>query len=94
MDSTRLKNLAGIMLSEAANDYEDSAEFTADLEEVGSMINKIHKIVHSKKWINWCKITDENFDTQTINKNAGLTRQIDGMKKVFEMFEDEMRSAE
>lgn len=93
MDSTRLKNLAGIMLSEAANDYEDSADFTADLEDVGSMINKIHKIIHSKKWINWCKITDTHYEAQTVNKNAALTRQIDGLKEVFGKFEDEIIDA-
>lgn len=49
------------ILESNEKEYEDSGAFTDDMDMINSDIIKIKKIITSKKWNNWMKITDENY---------------------------------
>jgi hypothetical protein len=56
--------------------YADSSEFTNDLETVRSLVSQIKKIIDQPRWMNWMRVTDENYSTyceaKAIAFNKGL----------------------
>jgi len=52
-------------IEKVSEGYETSAHFTADLDIISDILT-------TKKWDDWMKITDENYDTKCVEKNATL----------------------
>jgi hypothetical protein len=48
----------------AAENFEDSVDFTSELDKVGDLVGKIKNIISTTKWKNYMKLTDENYNTQ------------------------------
>lgn len=92
MQKNRLLELAGV-LSEAA-EYSDSSEFTADYESVQDMIDKIGKIITTKKWENWMKVTEQNYGVKTIQSSGKLKADWTSLKFQFGFLDDQMNKAD
>jgi len=92
MDKSRMLELAGV-LNEAA-EYSDSVEFTHDYETVLSHVQQIYKIINTKKWDNWMKVTERNFSVKTTDTSDAIKRHVKGLKKECDALEDEFDKAD
>ena len=93
MDKNRLLELAGV-LAEGSNEYSDSAEFTEDYTTVLYNIKKIGKIINTKKWDNWMKVTESNFSVKTIKANDDLKTHFKALSKAADSLELQMNKAD
>lgn len=57
-------------------DYSDSTDFTAELEQVQDMLAKVSSIVTSERWKRWMYATDINFNTQAGKLSDRLAREM------------------
>jgi len=63
MEFKKLQDLAqkGVVITEAKSEYDDSSEFTNELATMLMNIHKVRRIINSKRWKDWMKISDEQF---------------------------------
>jgi len=92
MELKRLKELAGVL--NEAKDYSDSAEFTEDYMTVLDNIKEIGKIINTKKWDNWMKVTEANFDVKTVKANDDLKTHFKALNKAADTLELQMNKAD
>jgi len=62
-----------------ATKYQDSAEFTEELELVRQQIEAIQMTMASQRWDRHLRATDSKFDTRTLSRSAaalGLVNQL------------------
>ena len=52
--------------------YNDSIDFTFELETVQADLQKLRKIAYSDRWMWWMQATDNNFGTQTVPANIAF----------------------
>ena len=50
-------------------DYNDSIDFTFELETVQAELGRLRKIAYSDRWMWWMQATDNNFGTKTVPAN-------------------------
>lgn len=93
MDKNRLLELAGV-LAEGKNEYSDSADFTEDYMTVLNNVQEIGKIINTKKWDNWMKVTEENYSVGTVNLNHTLKMHFKRLKEVTGFLEAAMDKAD
>lgn len=91
MEKNRLLHLAGVL--NEASDYSDSTEFTEDYTNLLQNIDEMNKLVLSKKWNNWIKVTDKNYDTNLIDINDKLKSCLKSLKQISITLEHEMDKA-
>jgi hypothetical protein len=92
MKNDRLLELAGLL--NEAKEYEDSAQFTEDYTTVLSMIDKIGKIINTKKWENWMKVTEQNYGVKTIDVSNNLKSEWKKLKKQSILLESQFNKAD
>lgn len=77
----------------AAAEYEDSAEFTGDLDTVGEFIEKAKKIITDPKWTSWMKKTDENYDTQCAELDNKLNQEFEQCHETLKKLDEMLKKA-
>ena len=92
MDKKRMLELAGVL--NEADEYEDSAEFTEEYLTVLDNIKDIGKIINSKKWDNWLRITEKNYDVKTVKLNDDLKSHFKALNKIADALELQMNKAD
>lgn len=75
-------------------DYEDSGDFTDELFTVADHINKMKQIVRQPRWMNWMRVTDDNFGTSAAALNQDFTAKLKEVDTAFTALENELHSAE
>ena len=73
--------------------YEDSADFTAELERAGSLLQELQSIVGQQRWAEWMASTDANFATNVYKRNSRLRLELSLLVETFEDLEEELHSA-
>lgn len=92
MDKSRFLQLAGVL--NEAEEYADSADFTEDYLTVLDNIKEINKIINTKKWDNWMKVTDKNYITKTIKFSDDLKSNMKLVKNAANALEQQMNKAD
>lgn len=80
-------------VSEAKNEYEDSAEFTGEFYNLNDDLKKIAKIIKSKRFENWMKDTDSNFGTHSMQTYNSVKLDLSKLFSSFDTLIDEVESA-
>lgn len=73
-----------------AKEYSDSSEFTADLEEMVSHLNKATFILLKPEFLAWMQATDKNYaapDNEFVDDHASLLRMTIGAQRAATMLE-------
>lgn len=84
MDIEKVRKIAGIKLSEAKDEFEDSAEFT---DEFFGTLEKVFEKINSRRWKNWMKMTDQNYPTHTV-------AALEDVKRALKKLEAEIEKAQ
>lgn len=92
MDNKRLLELAGV-LKESTN-YVDSADFTEDYLNLLDDVHNIFETVNSKRWNNWMKVTEQNYDVKTVKASDDLKAIAKELKKAAAVLESQMDKAD
>lgn len=74
--------------------FEDSAEFTGQMEDVLEAIKKINSMTQSDNWSKWMRLTDENFGTDTANALIAFNEAFTDAKSKYDDFLDEIDKAQ
>lgn len=74
--------------------YEDSTDFTEEMGTLSVGVDEIGKIVKSKDFMAWMKVTDKNYDTQCETAAKGVISSFGELKKSVELLNDELDKAE
>ena len=91
MDNKRLLELAGIL--KESTDYVDSADFTEDYLNLLDSVHNIFETVNSKRWNNWMKVTEQNYDVKTVKASDDLKTIAKALKKAAAVLESQMNKA-
>lgn len=92
MDKKRMLELAGVL--KEADSYKDSAEFTEEYLTVLDNIKDIGKIINSKKWDRWMKVTETNYDVKLVKLNDELKSHFKALNKIADAIELQMNKAD
>ncbi len=97
MDLAHIRKLAGVLeegKKKAKEEYDDSAEFTDELADVGAAIEKVAAILEQKRWTDWMKITDQNYSTGCVDANRRMITKFKELKNLYEQLEGMLMDAE
>ena len=92
MDKNRLLELAGVL--KESTDYVDSADFTEDYLNLLDSVHNIFETVNSKRWNNWMKVTEQNYDVKTVKASNDLKTIAKELKKAAAVLESQMNKAD
>lgn len=74
-------------------EYDDSAEFTGELDDVMVALRKIDEIITQARFKSWMKLTDTNYDTDAVKIYEKAVAAFIKCNKAFEDLADELDSA-
>jgi hypothetical protein len=83
----------GLLLTEGAKDYADSAEFTDEFHDLMGKVNDIKRIVKAPRWMDYMVTTDHNFDTSCESAGATVAQAVTALDKAVAALEDEIDKA-
>ena len=84
----------GKKLDESAEEYDDSAEFTDAWTGAEADFDKVFKVINDPRFLNWMKITDDNYGTRCAAAFHGIKTALDSAKDSFDALADEIEQAD
>lgn len=73
--------------------FEDSVDFTDELDKAGSHISKLLELVKKSKWLQWMKITDENYSTNCTGSFKEFLSKLESLNQSFNDLGNEIDKA-
>lgn len=72
-----------------AQQYDNSAEFTEDLDTILEHLDQAHEIMNNGKFMNWLQQTDEQYDSIKVHQadklNQALVSGIARMEDIYQL---------
>ena len=76
-----------------AKEYSDSSDFTDEFYGIVQQVAKMKQAMKNQRWMNWMKITDDNFGTDTQTPARSAITAINSLDAQLSDIDDELDKA-
>lgn len=82
------------LIVEAANEYDDSADFTDEFYTITGDVAKMQKAMKNPRWMGWMKSTDSNYGTDCEPSGRAAIKAVNDLQAALSDIDDELDKAD